>query len=400
MPSSSALTLIRSEKSGVWAESYNDGNCVALLVKAPSLSIKAILQGCDVQLIFGINTPGNIYLISSLLVYDSKGIPILLTTIPRSYQEIQDIRHLIKQEKFIFTIFDEIDSPVCHGEGFIDSQIGNSFKKYCDLLPFTPVQDSVIANEVTDSFCYSLDPAYGTTRHHESQIERFQLKLFKIESQPCYSGSEYGGIFYQIDVDEEGSMQEKQLSHFLAYSFGANVFYSPQVKIGKKIRELIDVLAFDEKSNYLIESKAFCINKSNYDIPLERKLARLIGQANNALDQLLGCSKAIRRGESIKSSTGEIIELENKHRIHGIAVISEFHPSDQWNVIINKIIELSHSNGIYLHVIDLSEFINIIKLSESPTISFEQCLVERFNAMIEHNTLNIKGFDSGRPILI
>jgi len=397
IPSASILRIIRSEQFGVWAESYNEGSCSALLAKAPTTSIKAVLQGCKVQLIVGENTLEKKFLAVALKIFDTEEAPLLMPMAARTQREINGLIDLLRRKHFSFTIYDELSSPICYGEGFIEIPTENSLLQHSDTSDFYPVDNLTVANEVIDSFCYSIDPAYGTSRKHDSTVGYFPLNLTTVKPMLVISTTEFGSVDYQAASLEEGQTQEKQLAHFLAYNFRDKIYHSPQVKIGGKVRELTDVLALDDTCNYCIESKALSINASGYKNSMQRRLARSLKHSRRALDQLEGCIKAIRRGEPITTHEGESLQLESVGQVHGIVIISELIPSEQWDEIIQKIINLSNSNDAHFHVIDLSEFINIIKLSQSPTISFEQCLVERFSAILEHKTLQIKSTDSSLP---
>ncbi len=212
------------------------------------------------------------------------------------------------------------------------------------------------------------------------------------------STTEHSSFQYKIDKQDEGLTQELQLTQALQLNFGKDTVHSPQVTAGEKTRELIDVLGFDRNSSYLIESKSLSVNDSGHTISQEMRLAKSIKHAHKALNQLEGAIKAIRREHTLTDSSGNPLTIANKNNLHGIAVISEFIQSDRWNEIIAKIESLSKSNKARLHVIELSEFIYMIKLSQRPTISFEQSFIERFEAVIEHRTLNIKGMDSSLPV--
>ena len=135
------------------------------------------------------------------------------------------------------------------------------------------------------------------------------------------------------------------------------------------------------------------------EISQERRISALIKHAKKALGQLEGSIKAVKRKDSLTDLYGRDIKLFTTDYNHGIAVISEFIPSDKWLEVIELIEKLAEENNAYFHVISYPELIKTLKIAGSPDIDFEQCLIQRFEAMRENRTLYIEGTDSSLPFL-
>lgn len=396
IPSKELNYLIESEQFGVWSELYSDGDKVALIAKAASTTIKAVTQGCRIKLYIGVNEGVKNYYAIALKVFDSIENPILIPMTPRFQREAAGITGLSENLKFSFTMYNEVYMPSVCGEGILNMLDGRISKIiFPDNYVFAETIEEV--NQVIDSFCFTIDPAYGTPNFHNFSVYCFDLELTKLRSMLVISSNEFGSINNQIDISDEGLSQEEQLAQFLENIHSDNVYHSPNVKIGKKERELIDILSFDGNCNYLIESKALCLNDSGHSISDDRKSSTLIKGAKKALSQLKGAAKAIRRGEKITTDDGTVINIIREQDIHGIVIVSDLLASEAWDDVIS-IIKQESEEGLYFHVIQFPEFINTIKLSLSPTVSFAQCLLQRYSAVVEHEVLNIKGIDSSLPM--
>ena len=397
IPSQFVSLSIESESYGVWAESYHKGCKSALLVKIPSTTIKSILQGATVEIIVGETTSQVTNISIALMVEDAPANPFHAVITCRDQREIHGIINLLKHGKFSLTLYDETNTPVVSGEGFIHPKEGMTTKRFSQESRFSTVDSLQTANIVLDSFSHSIDSRHKPKPRYSTVIERHQLNLTKLIPMLIVQVSEFGTMVRKIDSIEEGLTQEQQLASCLEILFGSNVYHSPKVIKGKHKRELTDVLAFDDRCSYLIESKALGINISGYRMSEAKKVSKMIKHTRKALNQLRGCITNIRKGCEIVSGIAEQFELNNQLMIHGIVVLSEFIESDKWVPIIDRMISISRSRRVCLHVMDLSEFIKTVRLSTSPTIDFGACLVQRFENMVKYRTLNIKGFDSSLP---
>lgn len=396
IPSSQLRHLIESEQFGVWSEVYSNGSKVALIAKASSTTIKAIVQGCRVELYIGVNEGVKNYCAIALKVFDSIESPLLIPMTPRLQREVDGIASFSDNLAFSFTMYNEINMPSIFCEGILDIPADKvSEKLFSGNYTISDTLEET--NQIIDSFCFTIDPAYGTRNSHKFSVHCFEMNLKKIQPIAVISANEFGAIYNKIDTSDEGLSQEEQLAQFLQNIHKDNVYHSPNVQIGKKQRELTDILSLDGSCNYLIESKALCLNESGYTISDNRKSSTLFKATKKALGQLKGAAKAIRRGEKITKNDGTILNIGREQDIHGIVIVSEMLALNTWDDIIG-VIKTESKNGLYFHVIQFPEFINTIKLSLSPTVSFEQCLLQRHNAVVEYGILNIEGIDSSLPM--
>ena len=79
---------------------------------------------------------------------------------------------------------------------------------------------------------------------------------------------------------------------------------SPQIKVGEKVRELTDVMASHEYGSFLIEAKDLSIFQSGFLREQERRTKGAQKQTQKAITQLVGASKAAKRGDPITDRDG------------------------------------------------------------------------------------------------
>ncbi len=81
--------------------------------------------------------------------------------------------------------------------------------------------------------------------------------------------------------------------------------------------------------------------------------------------------------------------------VHAIAIISEFlSPVEKWDKIADYVREIHNKTGASVHVMDVSEFKNVINLANGSLDRLTGLLNQRFNGFLKHNILKIVSVDS------
>lgn len=394
-PSTNTYQYIKSQQVGIWIERY-EREQLAVLLKLPSTIIKAIALGCEIDFIIGLNHSDQTYITLGAKIYESTS-PLMVAMPLMTENEITSLILFTNATDITISIFDEIDSPVFGAKILLNEQfkkhLASSIKKYS---PLNPTENIIKANKNLDSFYYKVDKNYQTEKHHEVTLVFCKIKLQNPESILIISHSNQDSINYRINTGIEGETQEDKLSHALKSHLKDNIFHSPQVLIGKKTRELTDILVLKNNYSILIESKALSIDSSNSNESKDKLLSRTLKQSHKAITQLEGALKAINRQEKIKSKTGDLVEIKNNN-IYLIIVISEFIQSIDWLSICNKSIEIYKNYSARTLVIDISEFVYMLKLASSGNRDFGNMLEMRFNLFMKHRSYNIKSTDSSLP---
>lgn len=135
---------------------------------------------------------------------------------------------------------------------------------------------------------------------------------------------------------------------------------------------------------------------SGFDKTHEKRLSTIISHAKEALNQLFGTLKSVKRNESIFTfSEKEPILFNRNLPVHAIAIISEFlSPVEKWDKIADYVREIHNKTGASVHVMDVSEFKNVINLANGSLDRLEGLLNQRFNGFLKHNILKIFSVDS------
>lgn len=180
IPSDVISKMIQSEQYGVWAESYENGNSAALIIKIPSSSLKAIIQGCKIQLFIGITTieKDKIYLTIGVQIFDSIDSPLLVPMAVRTKKEESGIKILLNKQNFVIALFDELNTNICSATG----KISNSIFSNIDISQNFLLADNLkLVNEILDSFCHIINPDYGTQQVYPSLVYNDQITISNIK---------------------------------------------------------------------------------------------------------------------------------------------------------------------------------------------------------------------------
>ena len=104
IPSERIFTEMRSEAASLWYVPTNDEQETALLVKVLTPSIKAIITGCPIQLVFG---KKDSYLCIGIRIEDMPDTPIFISGIQKEYEEHIALIKAMKKGSFHIFLFNE-----------------------------------------------------------------------------------------------------------------------------------------------------------------------------------------------------------------------------------------------------------------------------------------------------
>jgi hypothetical protein len=146
---------MRSEEASMWFVPANGGEELAFLIKAPSATIKALIAGCPLRLLFGRKGP---YLCVGVRILDMPDAPIMISGSQREAEEHQALSRALIERRFPVFLFNEMD--VCLAWTNLEltkdaaSQVAEMLGDRGTLYvgPFTPE-----CSHALDCFCYSTD---------------------------------------------------------------------------------------------------------------------------------------------------------------------------------------------------------------------------------------------------
>lgn len=389
--------IILSEQVGVWAYVGDDSKSTTIVIKTSGTTAKSICKGATVQLYLGVAGSDKLYLGGGLKVFDTHDNPLLIPIFARTQSEVTGWRSIGDGRSFVVVIMDEFDAPLHRGTGSL-CRVNNPLIKV--LATASWISDAKALNPFIESICNVIDPRHISSSSMQAHVRDVGLKL-ELKQTLIISASASGTFQYDLDDLDEGATQEKHLHQQLHLSFGTNVFLSPQIKRGKKIRELTDVLVVSSESTLFFESKALCLNDSNGVSDYERRVGKVIRHAKKAITQLEGAVKSYRKPEyKVTNSSGKELPRSDSPNQTAIVVISEFVPHENWKSILDLVRKAYLNSDVRIVIVDLAELMRLLKISSYRKRNLGFLLNHRFIASLENETLNIRSEDSSLPFSI
>jgi hypothetical protein len=388
LPSERVYKEMRSENGSLWIVPANDGDELALLIKAPSSAIKALIAGCQMQLLFGRKGP---YLSAGVRILDIPDAPMLISGVQRETEEHQSLARLLIDRQTPVFLFNEMD--VCLAWTNLEISAANA-SRVVELIDQEPKlyvgRFSTECSHALDCFCYSSDPTQ--TYPGAVQIPLVIIDV-SLESWRVNNVSFVGVRGHQtitINHQNEGEMFERAIWGSLESVFPFTIHKGAQVKIGDKLREFTDVLAYHEYGSFLIEAKDLSVLQAGYERDQNRRTKGIQKQIKKAIDQLEGACKALARGDRIFAVTGEELDVVRDKPAHCIVLITELMHFGDWEEIETNLIRAMLSTGAFFHLLDLSEFIVMLKGSSGNALLLDYNLMERCKSFAKNRSVHIR----------
>lgn len=397
LPSERIYKEIKSEAMHLWYVPANNGEDTAVLIKASSNTLKAITTGCKLELLFGIYQHSNIkVLFTGIRIYDTTDMPLLLFSVQRHDEEHLALKRILMLKQSSIFLFNELDMCVASGELAI---CNDGARKPLSLIGDI---DEIYSGSFDNSFNYLLDNFYisiDPTIQKKPEIEISSI------STPVSANNWNTHIVDFLGYHEcnettlndsnEGNYFENKVWFSLDSIFKEKLYKSPQVKRGNKTRELTDILAYSNERLFMIEAKSISVIKAGFKRTQERKCKGVIKQVEKAIKQLLGAFNALEGYIFDNSSKSEII-IPCKKNPHCIVLVSELVEYSGWDKVVSKIKNLVSGDNYYIHVMDLREWIILLKLSSGDMRSLDASLKNRFNIFLETNSLHLRAIKSSK----
>lgn len=375
------------EDASIWYVADNYGS--KIMIKAPSSTIKAIIKGCRVFFSFGKDSLSkNIYFHTGVKIYDDMVNFLLITGTHRFAQEHESLKIIMWENKTVIELYNELN--VCAAVAHVSFN-GNNKESVLKLLGNTKAlyigdfTEEVIFS--LDSFDYTLDKSrdYLNAREIEILLVEGHFTEWKIMKSTFIGLNEVNEI--HMDDQNEGGAFEKQIWASLESLFDYNLYKNPKIKNKNGEREFTDILAFYDKGIFLIESKALAVFSLTNEKSMDKKVANIQKQIKKGIRQLVGAKKNINNDVSIYDLNGNIIQFNKNIIPHCIILVSELLPFGDWKDIVYEIMTVMIKENIFLHVLDLLEFMKYIKISSGKKEYLDYYLMERVNAFIENENI-------------
>jgi hypothetical protein len=389
IPSERVYREMRSEDASLWYVPANAGKELAFLIKAPSSSIKALLARCSLRLLFGRHGS---HFSTGVRIVDMPDAPILISGLQREMEEHQALSRLLHERSTAVFLFNEMDVCLAWTNlKLTESDAAEALELLGDtdelyVGPFTPETSHSL-----DCFCYSAD---NTQRYPDAvtiPIVDIPTTLEPWRTNHVSFIGVRGHHTITLDNQDEGEMFERAVWASLESVFPVTLHKSPRVKTGEKTRELTDVLAFHEYGTFLIEAKDLSVLQAGFERDQERRTKGVQKQVKKAIGQLIGASKALRRGDTIFDAQGEqALDVVRDQPAHCIVLITELMHWGDWSKIETQLVEAMRATGAFFHLLDLREFIMMLKGSAGKAALLDYNLIERCKTFAETGSVHIR----------
>lgn len=375
------------ENASIWYVADNYG--AKIMIKAPSSTIRAIINGCKVIFLFGRDAQaGKIYFHTGVKIYDDMVNFLLITGTHRFVQEHEALKAIMQKSTTVIELYNELS--VCVAIAYVSFN-ENDRENILKMLGNTKeLYSGDFAKEVIsslDSFDYTLDKSrdYLNAREIDTLLVEGHFSEWKIMKSTFIGLNEVNEI--HMDDKNEGGTFEKQIWVSLESLFNYNLYKNPKIKNKTGERELTDILAFYDKGIFLIESKALAVISLTNEKSMDKKVANIQKQIKKGIRQLVGAKKNLDNDVGIYDSNGNIIQFKKNIIPHCIVLVSELLPFGNWKEIVNEIMIVMTEENIFLHVLDLLEFMKYIKISSGKKEYLDYYLMERAKAFVENENI-------------
>ena len=389
IPSERIYNKIHAAVASMWFVPANDGAEVSLLVKVPTPTLKALVAGCPLRLLFG---KKDTYLCVGARIEDMPDTPVLLAGAQVIGEEQEALIRAMKQKVFPIFLFNEMD--IC----LASSSIGITVQDSLAVLRLLGSKDSLYNGEFSPGVSYAIDCFVSSVDKTKIYPNSCEIPVIEItpkvgiwETIDVYfinNGSSYA---INISSEEEGGMFENTIWGCLESVFPTTLYKSPQVKHGDKKREFTDVFACHEYGSFLIEAKDLSVIQAGYQKGEQRRLTGIQRQVTKGIKQLVGAAKAFKQGDALYSIDGNEILVNREIPPHAIILITELMTCGDWEEITKQLLDAMKETGALFHLLDFREFITLLKQSSGNPKLIDYNLVERCKFFLKTESVFIRG---------
>lgn len=246
-------------------------------------------------------------------------------------------------------------------------------------------------NFALDCFQYSLNKKKQTENVLEIPIVEVAPDIDEWITSAIHFINQDSYNTINLTSNNEGKNFENTIWEALEPVFSKTLFKEPKLQHGINRKEFTDIFAYHEYGSFIIEAKDLSIINTGYERSQERRLKVTQGHVEKAIRQLTGAAKAFKRGEKIFDDRGNEIRVDRTMPPHCIALITQLEPYGNWDLIVKHLIDAWENTGAFFQVIDLGEFITLLKQSSGTPQLIDINLFERFKFFVEKKSVFISG---------
>jgi hypothetical protein len=372
----------------------NDELEPTLLIKADSLVLKHIVRGARLQLLIA-QVRGN-RLLYGLIVHDDPTSPAVVWSVLEREEERQALFGLAEGKLLQTFLFNEFAINVASAGIPMDlssSRLG-SLAAFAGLGKFDHSGMSA-----------TIDDLFSRTRDDDASDPTLLHVDLPIVSR--WTPIKNSLITNRVGVNEldlfdldEGRQQEKLVIWLADNLHPTDVIDQPQIMKGGRLRELTDILLSYSGGTFIFESKALAL-LDRPELPDRTRLSKnVLANILKAFKQLKGAARQLNAGAKILDRKGGEYEVERTQPIHAIILVPDLRllPNEFG---YEMMVEFVKETRGYLHILDPSELLRIVQVTEelvrlsesqtvTPMMALDSRLLERVKTYIKEKSLNVE----------
>lgn len=388
IPSQRIHREMYSEEASLWFTLANGGGEEAILIKAPTAAIKSIIVGCELSIVVGRYES---YSCSGVRVFDVPGQPLLISGVQRYEDEHEALRRILEKGTVPIFLFNELDFCVASGEATLDRGASLLAEELLGGPDGLYVGDfTKAASHALDNFDFTVDSTVIVEHQEKIDVAEMGLSVGPWTATKIAVAGVRDHKKVDITNKKEGSVLEAVTWAALESVFPFALHHSPQVIEGVKQRELIDVVATYEYGTFLFESKDISVLNVEQQRTQERRISTVKGHIRKALGQLKAAAKSVKRGDVVRSTDGEVIALNLSQPLHCVVLITEFIEDGDWTDVLMEMYNTALDADCFFHVLDLREFVTLLKISKGDPRHFDYHLMGRSEFCAENELLHVR----------
>ncbi|GEM_PF-730903 len=375
------------ERAGIWYISDVYGSKIMIKVLSPA--IKAVMEGCKLELIYGndVGVVPNIFH-TGVKIYDDPVHYLSLSGTHRFSDEHYSLAKIMQLEKVFVHFHNELN--VCQAVAEFTFNANDTHQ----IRAFQGNPKLLYKGAFTTPISQSLD-RFQYSSGMRPELEPVPEVIETLTIQPHIENWTYmentfihAGVSAQTSINnkDEGGILENEVLVALGSLFDPDIFKSPQIPYKGKNRELTDIFSFYEYGIFLVETKALGV-LGNTERQMDRRVLGIQKQIKKGIDQIVGAVKKI--SEQVPILDGDNIQINFNRTLlsHGIVLVSELPPFGDWDKIILQILTAMIENKVIIHIFDLQEFMRFIGYSKGDKYLFDYYLIERNRIFVEHSSM-------------
>jgi hypothetical protein len=292
---------------GVFADRVSNGS-VALAAKLPASVIKAVQVGAAVDILGGVVVvDGRNVPLFAIRVHDEADSPFIAMRGFRRDDEGEIFAAALASDVARLHFFDELSRHVLSCDVSLDGVSAAQLRQRVEEAGGFVAVDEELHERALDVAEHRIK---GTGRHGDHAYSVWDILPVTVEGLDAaeyYGVSTTGNGFgpFRLDAADEGGLFEETVHELTDEVYGKRAHRSPRGRLGKKERELTDILLVADDHLIVIEAKALArAGSTNGD----RRGANLTKDLRKGFDQILGAARFARQG-TVFTQSGEPIDV-------------------------------------------------------------------------------------------